>query len=301
MSHRDAMGYRKYSWIFESDPGNFHQTVPSWVAGSISRIPGSGGERVSVLYIDDEPDLLNLGKHFLERSGFLAVETAVSGEAGLKRLTKGKIDVIVSDYQMAGIDGIDVLKEIRKSGNATPFIIFTGKGREEVVIEALNEGADFYLQKGGDPKSQFAELEHKIFQAYRRQHAEREVLESRSLLSTVFESIADGILVIGSGRKIAAWNGQFLKMWQIPPECIEMRDLEPVLEIICSHILTPDSFLQQMNRISSQPDLIRRDIFLTNDGRIFEWYLQPQWIGNEILGGILSFRDVTARMPERQL
>jgi DNA-binding NarL/FixJ family response regulator len=46
-----------------------------------------------------------------------------------------------------------------------PFIIFTGKGREEVVIEALNSGADFYIQKGGDPKAQFAELAHKIRQA----------------------------------------------------------------------------------------------------------------------------------------
>lgn len=293
------MGYRKYSWIFESDPGTIHQAVPSWVAGSVSRVPGSGRARVSVLYIDDEPDLLNLGKQFLERSGILAVETAESGEAGLRRLRKGKIDVIVSDYQMAGIDGIDVLKEIRSSGNATPFIIFTGKGREEVVIDALNEGADFYLQKGGDPRSQFMELEHKILQAYRRQHAEREVLESRALLSTVFESIADGILVIGSGRKIAAWNGQFLKMWQIPPECIEMRDLEPVLEIICSQINTPDSLLQQINGISSQPDRIRQGIFVTKAGRTFEWYLQPQWIENEIIGGILSFRDVTARVPDR--
>ena len=73
-----------------------------------------------------------------------------------------RYDAIISDYQMPEMDGITFLKELKASGNTTPFIIFTGRGREEVAIEALNEGADFYLQKGGEPKSQFAELAHKI-------------------------------------------------------------------------------------------------------------------------------------------
>ncbi|MEN6343051.1 MAG: PAS domain S-box protein [Methanospirillum sp.] len=63
---------------------------------------------------------------------------------------------------MPGMDGIDFLKSVRLSGDTIPFILFTGRGREEVVIQALNEGADFYIQKGGDPGSQFAELTHKI-------------------------------------------------------------------------------------------------------------------------------------------
>ena len=58
-------------------------------------------------------------------------------------------DAIISDYQIPDMDGIEFLKKVRSSGNSIPFIIFTGKGREEVVIEALNAGADFYLQKGG--------------------------------------------------------------------------------------------------------------------------------------------------------
>ena len=63
---------------------------------------------------------------------------------------------------MPEMDGIEFLKIVRGRGDKTPFIIFTGKWREEVVIEALNSGADFYLQKGGEPKSQFAELSNKI-------------------------------------------------------------------------------------------------------------------------------------------
>jgi len=76
-------------------------------------------------------------------------------------------DAIVSDYQMPEMDGIEFLKTVRGSGSDMPFIIFTGKGREDVVIEAINNGADFYLQKGGNPKAQFAELSHKIKHAVR--------------------------------------------------------------------------------------------------------------------------------------
>ena len=69
--------------------------------------------------------------------------------------------------------GSHSLKRLKASGNPTPFIIFTGRGREEIVIEALNNGADFYIQKGGDIKAQFAELSNKIRYAVTRNRAER--------------------------------------------------------------------------------------------------------------------------------
>jgi DNA-binding NarL/FixJ family response regulator len=56
-------------------------------------------------------------------------------------------------------------KQARARFGDLPSILFTGKGREAVVIEALNNGADVYLQKGGDIKAQFAELTHKITKA----------------------------------------------------------------------------------------------------------------------------------------
>lgn len=251
--------------------------------------------RIRVLYVDDEPDLLDIGKMFLERSGIITIETAESVKEGLRCLSSRPLDVIVSDYQMDGMDGIQFLKEIRSTGNPTPFIIFTGKGREEVVIEALNEGADFYLQKGGEPQSQFAELEHKICQAYRRHHAERKLLESRSLLTTVFESIIDGILVFGSNKKILAWNGTFLTMFQLPQKVLQTRDPESVLEKIFECINNPESFYEHITLIGHQPDYAGRDIFETCDGRYIEWYSHPYLFGEEVIGRILSFRDVTAR------
>jgi CheY-like chemotaxis protein len=113
-------------------------------------------EAIRVLYVDDESALLDLCQIFLERSGDFTVTTATSAPEAIRILELKRFDAIVSDYQMPEMNGIEFLKVVRARGDKTPFIIFTGKGREEVVIEALNSGADFYLQKGGEPKSQFA-------------------------------------------------------------------------------------------------------------------------------------------------
>ncbi|HUU74591.1 MAG TPA: response regulator, partial [Methanoregulaceae archaeon] len=119
----------------------------------------------SVLYIDDEPKLLEIGKLFLEISHELSLDTKTSAQDGLQAMKLHHYDAIVSDYQMPKINGIEFLKEVRSIYGDIPFIIFTGKGREEVVIEALNNGADFYLQKGGEPNIVYPELMHVIKRA----------------------------------------------------------------------------------------------------------------------------------------
>ena len=113
---------------------------------------------------------------FLEKSGEFRVTTAISASDGLKRLEKNRFDAIVSDYQMPGKDGIQFLVEVRKRLGEIPFILFTGRGREEVVILAIDNGADFYVQKGGETKAQFAELAHKIRVAVTRRTAESQII-----------------------------------------------------------------------------------------------------------------------------
>ncbi|NMB78732.1 MAG: response regulator [Methanomicrobiales archaeon] len=104
-------------------------------------------EKLSVLYVDDEESLQDLAKIFLEKTGVFTVDTASSPLEAMNQTESKIFDAIVSDYQMPEMDGIEFLQSVRHSGSDIPFILFTGRGREEVVIQALNEGADFYLQK----------------------------------------------------------------------------------------------------------------------------------------------------------
>ncbi|GEM_PF-1107117 len=120
---------------------------------------------VHVLHVDDEPLFLDISKHFLEKESQITVENIDSAQSALSLLNDRSFDVILSDYEMAEMNGISFLKELRSRGYEHPFILFTGKGREEVVIEAFNNGATFYLQKGGKPEAQFTELTKKILHA----------------------------------------------------------------------------------------------------------------------------------------
>jgi PAS domain S-box-containing protein len=120
---------------------------------------------IRVLYVDDESVLLEMGKEFLEEGGEFFVDLVLSAPEALDILNKKNYDAIVSDYKMPEMDGIEFLKKVRATDKKIPFIIFTGRGREEVVIEALNNGANFYLQKGGDPQVLYQELIHVIRQS----------------------------------------------------------------------------------------------------------------------------------------
>ena len=154
---------------------------------------------ISVLYTDDEPFLLEVGKIFLEESGEFTVTTATGAEKALQLLEVEKFDAIVSDYQMPGMDGIEFLEEVRKNFGELPFILFTGRGREEVVIQAINSGVDFYIQKGGEPKSQFAELTHKIKTAVSRRKAEEALHRSEEQSRNILSTMPDVVLVHRKG------------------------------------------------------------------------------------------------------
>ncbi|HWQ68168.1 MAG TPA: PAS domain S-box protein [Methanospirillum sp.] len=185
-------------------------------------IPGASSEsipnKMSILYVDDEPDLLVLGKLFLERTKNFIVDTSTFAQEALKSSLIPSYDAIVSDYQMPEMDGIAFLRAVREQYGDIPFILFTGRGREEVVIEAINNGADFYLQKGGEPKAQFAELSHKIKQAVRRKQAESAVFSSEARLRSFIETSSEAVSLIDEEGKVIEWNAGSEQITRIPKE-----------------------------------------------------------------------------------
>lgn len=145
---------------------------------------------IDALYVDDELEMLDLCKIFLERDGEFRVHTAPGVDEAFRILKREPIDVVISDYQMPDKDGIAFLKEFRACWDNRPFILFSGRGREEVIIDAINSGVDFYLQKGGDPHAQFAELAHKIRQAIHRKRTEESLQRKHAELEAAYEHLA---------------------------------------------------------------------------------------------------------------
>ncbi|HNX17262.1 MAG TPA: PAS domain S-box protein [Methanoregula sp.] len=157
---------------------------------------------ISLLYVDDEPALLDLCRRFLEQEGDISVVTVGCVSDALSLMKESKFDAIISDYQMPGTDGLAFLCHVRLHSPDIPFILFTGRGREEVVIEAINRGADSYVQKGGDPRAQFKELSNLVRQVVRRRKAENEL----QLMKFSVDHASEGIIWMRSNGEIVYNN-----------------------------------------------------------------------------------------------
>jgi PAS domain S-box-containing protein len=113
---------------------------------------------ISILCIDDEPFFLDSFKQILEREKDFSVQTSSSASEAIEFLNSYYFDVIISDYAIPDIDGITLLKEVRSRGFSGLFIVITGKHRAHIAIDALNNGANYYFQKGGEAVQDIPQL-----------------------------------------------------------------------------------------------------------------------------------------------
>jgi DNA-binding response OmpR family regulator len=160
----------------------------------------------SVLLVDDEELLLDATKTFLERFGNMKVQTATSAKEALQLLMNNTFDAMVIDYYLPEINGIELLKILRTKGDTTPVIMFTGVGSENAAIEALNNGADFFLKKGESPSSEFRELVHMINRAVDRRFMGRSLGVTQKILSDTIGFFPDAAYAIDREGIVIAWN-----------------------------------------------------------------------------------------------
>jgi PAS domain S-box-containing protein len=251
---------------------------------------GMSSSPIHILVVDDEPDLCALSKDFLEQSKAMEVDTVCSVREAMAELTKKRYDAIVSDYQMPGEDGIQFLKSLRAAGDRTPFIQFTGKGREEVVIEALNSGADSYMQKGGRAVPQYAELEHRIRVLVQRHRAEEALRGSEEKYRLLFDAVPVGIALSDLEGTTQAANRS---MQEITGYTLE--DLKTIT--LTDTYVDPDEY-QQMVQVLSESGHVRdfEAGLKRKDGTIYRALLNVNQIEMEGRRAFLTaVQDITDR------
>ncbi len=152
---------------------------------------------IPVLFVDDNRELCTLYRSLLSEAGPFSVHTCTSGAEALAWLEDHAPVVVISDYDMPEMNGIDLLVRARERDPRLSFIILTGDGRRETVIDALNAGAEFFLEKGDDLAVQVLDLSRKVQILAGRREAEENASRREKILAAI--SYAAERLLAGSG------------------------------------------------------------------------------------------------------
>ena len=123
--------------------------------------------------------------------------------------------------------------------------------------------------------------------------SEDDLRRTASLLHATIESTADGILVVGTKGNMVSHNQNFLRMWNIPAGLAGRGGDDALLSFVLEQLKDPEAFIRKVKELYSKPDAISNDTIEFKDGRFFERHSQPQRLGEEVIGRVWCFRDVT--------
>ncbi|MDX9754487.1 MAG: response regulator transcription factor [bacterium] len=185
-----------------------------------------------ILIIEDEPDMRRGLEDNLEYEGYDIVATG-NGKEGLRLALKEPFDLILLDLMLPGMDGMDVCKEIKQSGQTTPIIMLTARGSEDDKIHGFNAGADDYITKPFSLKELLARIKAVL---------RRTIPASQEITRYTFGSIE-----LDFEHYQATKDGQ--------PIDLSPREFEILKLFILNegHIVTRDDFLHKVWGYSSVP------------------------------------------------
>lgn len=180
-------------------------------------------ETTTVMHVEDDPGFAEMAAEFLQNvDGQLTVTSVTDPESALSRLQadSGSVDCIVSDYEIPGMDGIELLRAVREQWPNLPFILFTGKGSEEIAAEAISAGVTDYLKKSGGTDT-YEILAHRIRNAVDRQRAREEAASARRFLEKTVERATDMIAVVDTSNEVVFVSGSVKRVLGYTPEEVE--------------------------------------------------------------------------------
>ena len=284
-----------------------------------------------LLVIDDDQDMAELisiiGRKQLPN---VQIFVAKDGAQGLQIAFAEKPGVVVLDIKLPDIGGFAVCRQLRAAAATanTHILMITGVLMDaKDRIRGIESGADGYLFKPFDPaelvlqlkalfrwwekeQTQVEELEGMVVERTQalsdsnirlqrevldRRRAEADLRTSHSLQLATLEATADGILAVDAQGRVTSYNQRFLDLWQIPEPLMASRDDERLLQYVRDQLVEPTAFLAKVHELYHNPAASSWDELKFRDGRIFERCSQPQRVGDEIVGRVWSFRDVTKR------
>lgn len=128
-----------------------------------------------------------------------------------------------------------------------------------------------------------------------RERSQGDLAHSVSMLNATLDSTRDGILVVDSRGAITGYNQRFADMWKIPREIVDRRDDDAAVAFVLDQLEDPEGFRSRIADVYAHPEDESFDELRFKDGKLFERSSRPQKVGDEVVGRVWSFSDVTER------
>jgi len=253
---------------------------------------------IEVLYVEDNPSDIELFKVVAESSTRNISLTTTDNLLDIENYLNEGIDVIVSDFNLRGFDGLDVLAKVKEVSPETPFIFFSSELGEEKAVNLIRNGATDFVLKENIGKMPVAieralnemklQEEKKCFQ--------NELVEKNELLGTLFNSLTDLIMLKNKEGKITKINNAFCKYFKTTPANVINNTEENFLkskesEIADEHVLQRNQFYNYELK------------YINEEGKhkILEIIKSPLHFNNQVEGVVSVIRDITVkRLLEEQ-
>ncbi len=236
---------------------------------------------ISILLVDNDPRILETSNQAWKSCGNIEVGTAVSVEKAMELLKKKRFDVILSEYHIDGMDGIQFLDNLRSKGDYTPFILYTDQCDERTILKAIKSGAEFVLEKSRDPKSQILELRHIVDELVKRKVVEDALRRREKDFRAIVDKNADAMIVLGLSGVIQYANPAAIDLFNLP-------ESEMIGKMMGFPIMLTEPV--DMYVVRGFKEFVAAEMRMVE----VEWGGQPSYL--------ISFRDVTGHVNyEEQL
>lgn len=249
---------------------------------------------IRVLHIDDDSSFLDLSQTYLERElRDATVVTADTPQAGLDKLNRN-FDCVVSDYDMPKMDGLELFEMVNERQPRLPFVLYTGKGSEEIASKALNAGVTGYFQKGGP--DQYQRLANRIEHATNEYRTERE----SERYSTVLQALGYPIYVVNERANFEYVNDAFVELTGYNRE--EIIGASPGLMKSDEGVEQADEMLAQIVS-STGPDSKQFSVDIyTNDGEVIpcQDHMAALPFEDDFRGSVGILQDVSEQKQQRR-
>ncbi|WP_420182661.1 response regulator [Haloarcula sp. KBTZ06] len=187
----------RHTPLLRTESADQHDEMQTEVPIPLAKVEQS--QQCTVLHVDDDPQVGELVEMYLERiNDHFNVVTKTSAVAALDFLRTEQVDCIVSDYDMPNTDGLEFLELVREQYQDIPFILFTGKGSEEIASEAIASGVTDYMQKGGRSDT-YDVLANRIENAVEQHRTEQRFWNALSWYQRLVEQELAGVCIIQDG------------------------------------------------------------------------------------------------------